>query len=203
MMMMMDRRRMMEDADGGGRVLVHRERRTRWLAVVVAVQNVLVTLSLVVTLYVYLDVKSLTARAEKTSEDNVHIRFHTISDISGNRTLQFSEVHSNNTMGLANENKDQIYVRCNGPYVLYMYLCYQAGLGEKASGILQLRVVGDETPVISIPLNASHDVCRGLQCTAYLRVKEMVSLHLYSSEGFKINNATVALSYMLGSRCDF
>lgn len=71
MMMMMDRRRMMEDADGGGRVLVHRERRTRWLAVVVAVQNVLVTLSLVVTLYVYLDVK-----VSYTEESSIFLHVH-------------------------------------------------------------------------------------------------------------------------------
>lgn len=49
----MDRRRM--DADGGRGV--HRDRRTRKLAVVVAVQNVLVAVCLLVTLYVYWDVK--------------------------------------------------------------------------------------------------------------------------------------------------
>ncbi len=53
---LMDRRRM--DADGGRGVRgVHRDRRTRKLAAVVAVQNVLVAACLLVTLYVYWDVQ--------------------------------------------------------------------------------------------------------------------------------------------------
>lgn len=50
---MMDGRRM--DVEGGR--VVHREKRARKLAVVVAVQNMLVAACLLVTLYVYWDVQ--------------------------------------------------------------------------------------------------------------------------------------------------
>ncbi|XP_031724111.1 uncharacterized protein LOC116394885 [Anarrhichthys ocellatus] len=195
----MERRRM--DADGGR--AVHRERRTRKLAVVVAVQNVLVTTCLVVSLYVCWNVQTRTPSAEQASKDNVHIRFDPVSDLSENGTVKFTEVFSSNMMSLAGENKDQIYVNCTGPYVLYMYLCYKDKDETEASGLLQLQVVGRKAPVSSFPLNASHEVCRGLHSIAYLRDKETLSLQLNCTAGFKIKTVTVGLSYMLGSQCQF
>ncbi|KAK9519225.1 hypothetical protein VZT92_021966 [Zoarces viviparus] len=189
----MERRRM--DADGGR--AVHRERRTRKLAVVVAVQNVLVTACLVVTLYVCWDVHTRTPSAE---QENVHVRFDPIADVQ-NGTVEFGKVYNSYMMGLA--KKDQIYVNCTGPYVLYMHLCYKDIDKKGASGLLELWVVERKAPVISFDLHASHEVCRGLHRTAYLMDKETLSLQLTYTDGFKIMNMTVGLSYMLGSQCQF
>lgn len=106
-------------------------------------------------------------------------------------------------MGLANKNNDSIYVNCTGPYVLYMDVCYKSLHEKEAKGILELQVVGSETPVSSVTLNASQEVCRGLSSIAYLRAKEEASLHLYFTDGFKVKNVTVGLSYLLGTRCEF
>ncbi|KAA8589276.1 hypothetical protein FQN60_012641 [Etheostoma spectabile] len=188
----MDRRG--TDADGG-RVL-RRGRRTRMLALVV-VQNVLVTACLAVTLYVCWGAQSQTP----ASEDDVHIQFEPISGNPENMILKFGQVKSSYMMSLGVEERDKIYVNCTGPYVFYMKVCY---LGAKeASGTLELRVVGEERPVSSFRLNASHEVCRGLHSIAYLTREDKVSLHLNSTDGFKIKNAIVGLNYLLGKRCEF
>lgn len=106
-------------------------------------------------------------------------------------------------MSLHNNSKTEIDVRCTGPYVLYMEVCYRKPDTKEASGTLQLKVVGRESPVSSIPLNASHEVCRGLQSIAYLRRKEKAYLYWNSTKGFKIDNATVGLNYLLGTRCEY
>lgn len=61
--MMIDGRKM--DVERGR--VVHRERRARKLAVVVAVQNMLVAACLLVTLYVYWDVQKQKQKQEKVS----------------------------------------------------------------------------------------------------------------------------------------
>ncbi|KAF1385945.1 hypothetical protein PFLUV_G00113030 [Perca fluviatilis] len=189
----MDQRRM--DADGG-RVL-RRGRRTSKLAVVVAVQNVLITACLAVTLYVCWDAQS---RPEAPNfVDDVHIQFEPIAGISESGTLPLLQVKSSSMMSL---DGDKIKVKCNGPYVFYMEVCYRTDAKE-ASGTLQLKVMGRESPVSSIHLNDPHEVCRGLQSIAYLRSKEEASLYLSCTGGFKIENATVGLNYMLGTRCEY
>ncbi|XP_078024594.1 uncharacterized protein LOC144463647 [Epinephelus lanceolatus] len=195
----MERRKM--DADGGR--VVHRRKRTRRLAIVVAVQNVLVTACLAVTLYVYWDVQSRPLRTEQPFGNNMHIEFAAISDIPGNVTLSFPEVSSQNQMILVNK-KDKIYINCTGPYVLYVHLCYLDFLEQNATGTLQLQVAGEEekTPFSFPTLYATaHEVCRMLHDIVYLSKKNEASLHLISSPGFKIKHARVGLSYLLGSQC--
>lgn len=106
-------------------------------------------------------------------------------------------------MGLVDKSSDRIYINCTGPYILYMDVCYKSLRQYETSGALQLQVVGSKTPVCSFNLTASHEVCRGLHSTAYLRAQEQAHLHLYVTKGFKVKNVTVGLSYLLGSRCDF
>ncbi|KAK5907347.1 hypothetical protein CesoFtcFv8_005210 [Champsocephalus esox] len=118
------RKRMQADR---GRAL-HRDKRTRYLAVIV-VQNVLVTACLVVTLYLFWVVQN-----QEASEDNVHIQFNPITVSSGNRTAQFGKVKSSNMMSLADGKNDAIYIKCTGPYVLYMKVCYKSMDGTKTGG---------------------------------------------------------------------
>ncbi|KAG8003533.1 hypothetical protein GBF38_018706 [Nibea albiflora] len=195
---MMDRRR--TDAEGGGGSgsgggggidrVVHRHNRTSTLTVVVLLQNLLVAACLVVTLYVYWEVY-------QEPEGNIHIEFVAIADITGNTTLEFN-IFSNYKMDLV--GNDKISIKCTGPYVLYMYACYLSLDNQEGSGILQLQV--ESVPVASIMMNASNVVCRGLHSIAYLKEKDQTSLQLYSTEGFKIKNVTVGLSYLLGTRCE-
>lgn len=131
-----------------------------------------------------------------------HATFHPL-DISGNVTLAFPDVSSQNQMILANK-KDKIYINCTGPYVLYVRLCYLDFLEANATGTLQLQVVGKEekTPFSFPTLYATaHEVCRVLHDIVYLSKKNEASLHLISSLGFKIKHARVGLSYLLGSQC--
>lgn len=115
--------------------------------------------------------------------------------------MPFGGVYSSHMMSLVPEEKDQIQVNCTGPYVLYLYLCYKDRDQGGALGTLELWVQGREAPASSFPLRASVEVCRGLHSTAYLRNKERLRLRLNSTAGFKVKNMTVALSYLLGSRC--
>ncbi|XP_026200659.1 uncharacterized protein LOC113151989 [Anabas testudineus] len=174
-----------------GRV-VHRERRARKLAVVVAVQNVLVAACLLATLYVYWDAQ------KQHSEDNVHIKFSSISDNQGNATLPFNEIRSSHMMGMV-DNK--IHVNCTGPYIVYMDVCYKSLNKVNITGTLQLQVVGRKSPVTSFSVTTSDEDCRGLYSIAYLRAKDQASLHVYAKEGFKIKTATLGLSYLLGRVC--
>ncbi|XP_051233626.1 uncharacterized protein LOC127350762 [Dicentrarchus labrax] len=205
----MDRRRM--DAADGGRVL-HRGRRVRKLAVVVALQNLLVAACLLVTLYVYRDVSQGVNRdvsqgvnrGDHDSEDNIHIQFVPIADVPGNKKLMFHEIESSNKMGLVAKKNDTIGINCTGPYILYMEVCYK-GMNQpkEAHGTLELRVEGSNTSVSSVNLTASHEVCRGLHSIAYLRANERASLHLNCTDDFKVKNVTVGLSYLLGSQCRY
>ncbi|KAK1896401.1 Movement protein TGB2 [Dissostichus eleginoides] len=186
------------EADGGR--ALHRYKRTRYLAVIV-VQNVLVTACLVVTLYLFWGVQN-----QEASEDNVHIQFNPKTVRSGNRTVQFGKVKSSNMMSLADGKNDKIHIECTGPYVLYMEVCYKSMDGTETGGVMELQVLGRDTPrVSSFSLHASHEVsvCKGLHSTAYLSNKEEASLHLYPMEGFRFESMTVGLSYLLGSRCEY
>ncbi|KAM8875871.1 uncharacterized protein AB9W97_016426 [Spinachia spinachia] len=177
------------EADGG---------RTRQLVLVSAVLSALVTTCLLVALYVCWDVQGRTQREE---QDNVHIRLNPVSDFSGNVSVRFGGVYSSHMMSLVPEEKGQIQVKCTGPYVLYLYLCYKDRDQGGALGTLELCVEGRVAPASSFALHAFGEVCRGLHSTAYLRDKERLRLRLTSSPGFKVKNVTVALSYLLGSRC--
>lgn len=106
-------------------------------------------------------------------------------------------------MNLTGEN-DWIYISCTGPYVLYMEACYTSMNEPQLRGYLQLRVMKQKTPATSFTLNAtSQKVCRGLHSTVYLRAREQASLHLTVPGSFKVKTLTVALSYLLGSHCDY
>ncbi|CAB1452747.1 unnamed protein product [Pleuronectes platessa] len=171
------------------------ESHVRRLSVVVAVQNVLVVASLLVTVCVYWRAEE----QQRVSGDNVHIQFDPISRLQGNRTLQFDRTRSKHMMSLVDEQNQRILVNCTGPYVLYVDVCYQnLNLGN-STGFLQLLVEGSNTPVSSFTLQASREVCRGLHCIVFLRAKERASLHLLADEGFQIKNATVGLNYLLGT----
>ncbi|CAK6974876.1 uncharacterized protein LOC113151989 [Scomber scombrus] len=124
----MDRRRM--DAEGGR--VVYRDRRAGKIAVVVAVQNILVAACLLVTLYVYWGAEKPTF----DSGDDVHIQFDAIGDKLGNVTLEFNTISSSYMMSLADK---KIFINCTGPYILYMDVCYKS-IGEQvATGILELQ----------------------------------------------------------------
>lgn len=104
-------------------------------------------------------------------------------------------------MNLAEQKNDSIHIHCTGPYVFYMYVCYNSLRAHETSGYLQLRV--KETPVISINLSTTHEVCRGLHHIAYLGAREQASLYLHVTDGFKVKNLTVGLNYLLGRQCDY
>ncbi|KAM7388510.1 hypothetical protein PAMP_024680 [Pampus punctatissimus] len=195
---MMDRRRM--DAEGGR--VVHRNRRAGKLAVVVAVQNLLVVACLVLTLCVHWDVNKRSNSDDSSSEDDVHIKFDPIPDVVENGPLEFENISSSKMMGLADKKKTKIYVRCTGPYILYMDVCHKSMDNQVANGTLELQVVGRET-LIRFQLHEAHEVCRGLHSIVYLRAKEEATLSLNTTVGFKIKNVTVGLNYVLGKRCDY
>ncbi|XP_042273612.1 uncharacterized protein LOC121901046 [Thunnus maccoyii] len=192
---LMDRRRM--DAEGGR--VVHRDRRAGQLAVVVAVQNVLVAACLLVTLFVYWETQGL--KPQPTAPDDIHIEFEAIPEMEGNDTLKFNGIQSRKNMSVAGEKNETISIECTGPYILYMDVCYKSKSNEEANGTLRLLVVGQETHLINFDMQGSREICRGLHSVVYLRAKEKAALHLYSTNHFKIKNATVGLNYMLGSRC--
>ncbi|KAF3691136.1 hypothetical protein EXN66_Car006810 [Channa argus] len=179
------------DAEGGR--VVHRERRARKLAVVVALQNVMVIGCLLITLYVYWGVQT------EPSEDIVHIKFDVISGNTGNVTLNFNSTQSKERMGMSGNKID---VKCTGPYILYMDVCY-SNTGEVDTGILQLQVEGSTTPATSFPLQTSGEDCRGLHSIVFLRAGDKASVHWYASAYIKIKSASLGLSYLLGSQCYF
>ncbi|KAL6107475.1 uncharacterized protein ACO6RY_18242 [Pungitius sinensis] len=188
------------EADGGR--APHQTKRTRRLALLVAAQSALLTTCLLAALYVCWDVQRRTPREE---QDNVHIRLNPVSDFSGNVSVRFGGVYSSHMMSLVPEAKDLIQVSCTGPYVLYLYLCYKDREQGGVEGMLELWVKGHKAPASSFPLKTpvkvSEEVCTGLHGTAYLRDKEKLQFLLKSSASFKVKNMTVALSYLLGSRC--
>jgi len=103
-----------------------------------------------------------------------------------------------------NEAKDLIYIKCTGPYIWHMEVCYETRQSaDTDAGTLELQVKGSKAPFSSIKLNATHLVCRGLHSTAYLRANEQASLHLSSKDELVIRNITMGLSYLLGKKCDY
>lgn len=106
-------------------------------------------------------------------------------------------------MSVAGDNNDTVHISCTGPYILDVELCYKRldpGTEER-SGVLQLQVEGRGSPASTFHLRASKEVCRGLHNVTYLWAKDRVTLRLYTDE-LKITQATVGLSYLLGSQCD-
>ncbi|XP_061681152.1 uncharacterized protein LOC133503490 [Syngnathoides biaculeatus] len=165
-------------------------------AAVVLAQSLLVAACLALTLFVYWDLQELASR------DNVHIQFDVISDIWGNATLQFDNVRSSHHMGLADDRRSKIAVGCDGPYVLYVDVCYRS-LEPGAAGTLRLRAGGRAAPLCAFHLAGRHEACEWLHAVAYLRAGEKVKLDLRSTGFFKIKNVTVGLSSLLGGRCEF
>ncbi|CAJ1060071.1 hypothetical protein L3Q82_008031 [Xyrichtys novacula] len=182
-----------------GEKVNHGDRRSRRLAVVVAVQNVLVAACLVVTLYVYWTVQE---RVSSTAAGgDIHIQVEAVPDITRNSTLQLAHIYSNFKMDLLDGRR--IYTSCTGSYLLHLHTCYTSlKLGESRVAELQLQARKDEEPLSSFFLNTTHEVCRGLHRITYLRAKQNVSLHLFLSDGFKLKNMTVDLSFLQGGRCE-
>uniref|UniRef100_A0A1A8L0D8 TNF family profile domain-containing protein n=2 Tax=Nothobranchius pienaari TaxID=704102 RepID=A0A1A8L0D8_9TELE len=184
------------DAEGGrGRA---QGRCAGKLGAVVVVQNLLVLACLLLTLsnYIY-------KPPREKPEEIVHILVEDFKTLIENETLTFGHVKSNSTM-LLGEGKDTISINCTGPYVWYMYVCYQA---KDSRGTLELQVRGSrDPPVSSFSLNATHDaaskdICRGLHSLVYFRNKQVASVRLYSTTGFIFRNVTMGLTYLLGNIC--
>uniref|UniRef100_A0AAV2KTD3 TNF family profile domain-containing protein n=1 Tax=Knipowitschia caucasica TaxID=637954 RepID=A0AAV2KTD3_KNICA len=134
--------------------------------------------------------------------DDVHIQFFPISDVLGNSTLKFEHVLHRKQMDLINGS--HIFVHCDGPYVVHMYVCFKSTEGQ-ANGTLQLGVADSEHPHCTFPLQThqQQEVCRGLHGITYLRAKNDASLKLVSTHNFRIKNITVGFNYLLGSRCEY
>lgn len=123
------------------------------------------------------------------------------ADITGNKTVEFSGVLSNNSMSLQDDKKT-ISVRCAGPYVLYMLVCYRSiRPNQKSSGLLQL--VGSDGPLTSHSLSTAQPVCEGLHSLVYLQDDTTVSLRLVDMGDFKVKSLEVGLRYLLGAECKF
>lgn len=127
--------------------------------------------------------------------------FPASADIRRNGTLKFN-TRSRHQVDLTGKN-DVIRVHCAGPYVLYMYVCYMNLTEQLARGYLEVQVAGQKTPVASVNLTTASEVCQGLQRSFYLQAQEQASLHLYVNDSFKLKNASVGLSSLLGSQCDY
>lgn len=101
------------------------------------------------------------------------------------------------------KEKDKICIKCAGPYIWHMDVCYES-MGQEATGatgMLYLEVKRSETPASSFTLNATMQaICRGLQSVVYLRKKEEASVRLLCSKQFRIINMTMGLHYLLGER---
>lgn len=98
-------------------------------------------------------------------------------------------------------DKERIYIKCRGPYIWYIDMCYKSVDGEPTEGKLELKMA--DTTVSYVTLNTSSTVCRGHQSTVYLRANMESSLFLISKRGLWLMNVTVGLSYLLGNRCEF
>ncbi|KAM9762495.1 uncharacterized protein ACNS7B_004565 [Menidia menidia] len=183
------------DAAERGRVAPRGRRATARLALLVTLQNLLTVACLLATYYIYKDFQPL------LSEDTAHIQFDAITGLRENVTLKFNHIMSAHNL-ILNEKKDQISIKCTGPYLWHMEVCYE-NPEEENTGVLQLQVKGSKAPASSVQLHATRLVCRGLTSTAYLRAGEEASLQLFSQNRFMIMNITTGLSYMLGKRCDY
>lgn len=118
----------------------------------------------------------------------------------GNITLEFQQIASKYKMDL-NTDENKIDIRCKGPYIWYMDVCYKSLDGKETSGTLELKM--DDTVVSSVTLTGSNEVCRGHQSVVYLRANTKSSLHFFPVKEFKLLNVTVGLTYLLGNRCEF
>lgn len=126
--------------------------------------------------------------------------------ISANATLGFPYTESMRMMSVAGTNNDTIHINCTGPYILDVELCYRSLDNKESTGVLELQVEGRESPASSFNLRASGQGqdCGGLHNITYLWAAQQVTLRLYSqSHNFKILQATVGLSYLLGSQCEY
>lgn len=123
--------------------------------------------------------------------------------ISANATLGFPYTESMRMMSVAGTKNDTIHINCTGPYILDVDLCYKSLDNKESTGVLELQVEGSESPASSFNLRASGQVCRGLHNITYLWAANQVTLRLYSqSHDFKIVQANVGLSYLLGNQCE-
>ncbi|RVE73988.1 hypothetical protein OJAV_G00036760 [Oryzias javanicus] len=186
-------------ADPEGGRSIHRSRRTSKLAVVVVLQNLLVAACLLTTFYLY-----YFREVPEESEKAVYIQFEGVTVLHRNGTVKFGDIHGYHMVKL--EDKDKIHIKCAGPYIWHMDVCYESMPQEAtgatgATGILQLEVKRSETPASSFTLNATtHPLCRGLQSVVYLREKEEASVRLWCSGPFRIINMTMGLHYLLRER---
>ncbi|XP_007550842.1 uncharacterized protein LOC106947705 [Poecilia latipinna] len=179
----------------GGRV-IRRSSRVRRLAVVVAVQNLLVVTCLLVTLYLYLMSPALQPKAIPYIQFEVHTEF---------RADTLLELNKSSESSLQNNNGN-ITIGCTGPYVWYMQGCYDNMDDKKNTtvrGNLTL-LAKHNLPVGSISMNATQDVvCRGLHSIVYLVAEDVARFRFSSQEGFRLLNASMGLSYLLGNRCEY
>ncbi|XP_029939581.1 uncharacterized protein LOC115382079 [Salarias fasciatus] len=199
----MDRSRM--DAEGAR--AVQPNRRISKLAVVVAVQNLLLVVCLLVTFYVYRDFQANKADfLTEISENIVHIQLSPIRPLSHNGTVNFTAITSSYLMDLKS-NKRDISIKCTGFYIWLVQICCASrketatGTGT-ATGTVQLKVTGSETPVSSFTLDVAKDDCRGLHSIIYLKKNQQASVNLVVQKEFQINKMSVEMNSLSGKKCD-
>ncbi|XP_078802389.1 uncharacterized protein LOC144991945 [Oryzias latipes] len=184
------------DPEGGRSMPIHRSKKTRKLAVLVVLQNLLVAACLLTTIYHF-----YYREAPEVSHDAVYIQFEGVTGLHRNGTVKFRDIYRSHMVEW--KEKDKICIKCAGPYIWHMDVCYES-MGQEATGatgMLYLEVKRSETPASSFTLNATMQaICRGLQSVVYLRKKEEASVRLLCSKQFRIINMTMGLHYLLGER---
>ncbi|CAN9500621.1 unnamed protein product [Ophioblennius macclurei] len=197
--------------DAEGARPVRPKRRINKLAVVVAVQNLLLVLCLLLTFFVYRGFQASKADFETwTSQGGVHIRFSPSQPLSQNSTLVFKDIASQHLMDLT-DKRDQISIKCTGFYVWHVKICHKSlqevgrgALQEGGRGTLQLRATGSETPISSFALGyESNPICRELNNIVYLKRNQLASVQLIVTRGFKIINMNMELSYLWWKQCAY
>ncbi|XP_054900695.1 uncharacterized protein LOC129369377 [Poeciliopsis prolifica] len=180
------------DAEGGR--AVRRSGRVGRLAVVVAVQNLLVVACLLVTVYLYLE--SLAVQPK----DPVYIQFETHAALRSDTHLELKTDRENKLQN----NNGNVTISCTGPYVWHMRSCYEKmGNSSNVSGNLTL-LVKRTLPVSSFAMNATQErVCRGLQSIVYLVAEDVIRFRFSSEKGFRMLNVSMGLSYLLGNKCEY
>ncbi|XP_023195576.1 uncharacterized protein LOC111609735 [Xiphophorus maculatus] len=180
------------DAEGGR--AVRRSSRVGRLAIVVAVQNLLVVTCLLVTAYIYLESLAL------QPEDTVYIQFQAYSALRSNTHLELLTSSGNKLQN----NNGNVTIRCTGPYVWHMQGCYESmGNTANVSGSLTL-LVKHTLPVSSFAMDATRDVvCRGLHSIVYLVAEDVARFRFSSQTGFRMVNVSMGLSYLLGNKCEY
>ncbi|XP_043986280.1 uncharacterized protein LOC122839077 isoform X2 [Gambusia affinis] len=183
------------DAEGGR--AVRRSSRVGRLAIVVAVQNLLVVTCLLVTVYLYLYLESLDVQQP---EDIVYIQFAAHTGIKSDTHLELMTSSGNKLQN----NNGNVTIRCTGPYLWHMQGCYEnMGKTTNVSGNLTL-LVKQTLPVSSIAMDAAQDVvCRGLYSIVYLVAEDVARFRFSSQKGFRMVNVSMGLSYLLGNKCEY